>query len=93
MPWISTFLEYSNFTDFSFKALYWIKSEMVPIFISYFFANSKRSSLLAMVPSSFIISQITPASSKPASLDKSHAASVCPALLKTPPSEALNGKI
>ena len=46
-----------------------------------------------MLPSSFMISHITPASSRPASLAKSHAASVWPARLSTPPSKALNGKI
>ena len=40
-----------------------------------------------------MISQITPAGEKPASLAKSIAASVCPVLLKTPPSFAINGKM
>ena len=40
-----------------------------------------------------MISQITPAGSKPAKTAKSIAASVCPALLKTPPFFAIRGKI
>ena len=46
-----------------------------------------------MVPSAFIISTITPAGSNPANLAKSMAASVCPALLNTPPFLALSGKM
>ena len=46
-----------------------------------------------MEPSSFIISTISPAGSKPANLLKSTAASVCPALLNTPPALALKGNI
>ena len=46
-----------------------------------------------MVPSSFIISTITPAGFIPAKRAKSIAASVCPVLLSTPPSLAINGKI
>ena len=92
-PLISTVLSYSFLTDFSLTARYWIKSAIDPIFNLCSWANCIRSSLLAIVPSSFIISQITPAGSSPASFDKSHAASVCPALLRTPPSMAFNGKI
>ena len=40
-----------------------------------------------------MISTITPAGSNPAKRAKSMAASVCPVLLNTPPSLALNGKI
>ena len=48
-----------------------------------------------MVPSSFIISQITPYGnlSEVAILARSTAASVCPALTKTPPSLAKSGNI
>ena len=70
-----------------------IRSAIVPTFILCFSPNWIRSSLRAIVPSSFIISQITPADWKPASLARSHAASVCPALLRTPPSIAFKGKI
>ncbi len=45
-----------------------------------------------MVPSSFIISQITPEGLRPASLETSTAASVCPARTSTPPSRATSGK-
>ena len=40
-----------------------------------------------------MISTIKPAGSNPANLLKSTAASVCPALLKTPPAFALSGNI
>ena len=60
----------------SFESLKSIRSAIVPIFRSNLSANVIKSSLLAMLPSSFIISQITPAGVKPASDDKSHAASV-----------------
>ena len=58
-----------------------------------FLAISKSSGVLAIEPSSFKISTITPADSNPARRAKSIAASVCPALLKTPPFLALSGKI
>ena len=44
------------------------------------------------MPSSFIISQITPPGSMLANIARSTAASVCPALLNTPPSLASKGK-
>ncbi len=46
-----------------------------------------------MLPSSFMISTITPAGFNPANLAKSMAASVCPVLRNTPPSLATKGKI
>ena len=46
-----------------------------------------------MVPSLFIISQITADGLRLASMAKSIEASVCPALTKTPPFSACNGKI
>jgi len=46
-----------------------------------------------MVPSSLSTSIRTPAGVSPAKRAKSMAASVCPALLKTPPSLAFKGKI
>ena len=47
----------------------------------------------AIVPSSFRISQITPAGIKPLICAKSTAASVCPARTNTPPFCERNGKI
>ena len=44
-----------------------------------------------MVPSSFMISQMTPAGYNPASLARSTTASVCPARTRTPPGRALMG--
>ena len=49
---------------------------MVPTLRSCFSPNFNKSSLLAIVPSSFMISHITPAPEKPANDAKSHAASV-----------------
>ena len=46
-----------------------------------------------MVPSSFMISQITPEGSSPARRERSTEASVCPARTSTPPSRARRGKI
>ncbi len=46
----------------------------------------------AMVPSSFMISQITPAGLRPARRAKSTAASVWPARTSVPPSRATSGK-
>ena len=45
----------------------------------------------AIVPSSFMTSQITPAGNRPAIVARSTAASVCPARRRTPPSLAFNG--
>ena len=52
-----------------------------------------KSSILAILPSSFIISQITAEGFNPANRAISMAASVCPALDNTPPLRATNGKI
>ena len=51
-----------------------------------------RSGTRAIVPSSFMISQTTPAGFRPASRARSTAASVCPARWSTPPSRARSGK-
>ena len=47
----------------------------------------------AIVPSSFMISQITAAGVRPAIRARSHPASVCPARTSTPPGCAITGKI
>src|ERR671910_86602 len=54
--------------------------------------NLSRSGTRAIVPSSFMISQITPAGLNPARRARSTAASVCPARCRTPPGLARNGK-
>ena len=79
-------------TKLSCLLLYEIRSLIVPIRRPCCFAKPIKSSNRDIVPSSFIISQITPDSFKPANLEISTAASVCPALTKTPPSFALRGK-
>ncbi len=54
--------------------------------------KATRSGSRAMVPSSFMISQITPAGCNPAMRAMSTAASVCPVRTSTPPSRATSGK-
>ena len=56
-------------------------------------ANFLKSSLLAIEPSGFTISQHTAASLRPANLHKSTAASVCPTLSSTPPFFAISGNM
>ena len=46
-----------------------------------------------MLPSSFMISTMTPAGSNPAKREKSTAASVCPGRRNTPPAFARRGKM
>src|SRR5229473_2127634 len=53
--------------------------------------NSIRSGTRAMVPSSFMISQMMPAGISPASRARSTEASVCPARTSTPPLRARRG--
>jgi hypothetical protein len=55
-------------------------------------AKISSSGSLAMLPSSFMISQMTPAGFRPASRARSTQASVCPVRRKTPPSLACKGK-
>ncbi len=64
---------------------------MVPIFRPWRRANGIRSGSRAMVPSSFMISQITPLGFSPASRLMSTLASVWPARTSTPPSRATSG--
>ena len=66
---------------------------MVPIFSWCSRANSIRSGRRAIVPSSFITSQITAAGSSPAMRARSQPASVWPARISTPPSAACSGKM
>ena len=67
------------------------RSSIDIIFKLNFLATFIKSGTLAIEPSSFIISTITPAGFNPASLGKSIAASVCPVLLITPPLFATSG--
>jgi hypothetical protein len=52
----------------------------------------ERSGRRAIVPSSFMISQITAAGVSPARAARSHPASVCPARMSTPPSCACSAR-
>src|SRR5215210_2966802 len=54
--------------------------------------NFSRSGTRAIVPSAFMISQMTPAGLRPASRERSTAASVWPARCRTPPGRARKGK-
>src|SRR3989338_9248241 len=72
---------------------YLIKSAIETMQKLNFLAISSKSGRLAMVPSSFKISQITADGFKPANLDKSIEPSVCPLRTKTPPLRARSGKI
>ena len=65
---------------------------MVAIFNLCFFANFNSAGSRAIVPSSFMISQMTPMGRAPASVTRSIAASVWPERWSTPPGLARNGK-
>src|SRR5215217_6799063 len=54
--------------------------------------NFSRSGTRAIVPSSFMISHMTPAGFRPARRARSTAASVWPARCRTPPGRARSGK-
>ena len=64
---------------------------MVPSFRLWCWAKATRSGKRAMVPSSFMISQMTAAGVRPALRAISTDASVWPALTKVPPSRASSG--
>ena len=66
---------------------------MVPMRSWCLAANSSSWGRRAMVPSSFMISTISAAGSKPAMRARSTPASVCPARRKTPPGLATSGKM
>ena len=66
---------------------------MVINFKLNFSATLTKSGTRAIVPSSFIISQITPAGATPHNLAKSTAASVWPDRCSTPPAFAISGKV
>ena len=66
---------------------------MVPTLSPCRWAKATRSGSRAMVPSSFMISQITPDGLRPARRAMSTAASVWPARTSTPPSRAIRGKM
>ena len=70
-----------------------MRSAIVPIFKSWRRANLIRSSRRAIAPSSFKISTMTAAGSRPASRARSQPASVWPARVSTPPGCAINGKM
>src|SRR2546428_595867 len=71
---------------------YWITSATERMCSPCSRANRVRSGMRAMVPSSFITSQITPAGISPASRQRSTLPSVCPARTSTPPLRARSGK-
>ena len=72
---------------------YWIKSAMLPILSWCSLANSSKSGKRAMLPSSFMISQMTAVGEQPAIAAKSQPASVWPERINTPPGWAIKGNI
>src|SRR5215204_4584356 len=79
-------------TSFSVRRRYSIRSSTVIILRSWRAQYATRSGTRAIVPSSFITSQTTPAGLRPARRARSTAASVCPARWRTPPTRARRGK-
>jgi len=69
-----------------------MRSAIVTIFSPCSFAKISRSGIRAMVPSSFMISQITPLGLSPASRARSTEPSVWPVRTSTPPLRARIGK-
>ena len=72
---------------------YLMRSAMVIRRIPWRFAKRASCGTRAMDPSSFMISQITPAGYSPAMRARSTAASVWPARTRTPPSRARSGNM
>src|SRR4051812_3274756 len=72
---------------------YWITSATPRMVRPCSPANFSRSGMRAMVPSSFITSQMTPAGTSPARRQRSTLPSVCPARTRTPPLRARSGKM
>ena len=68
-------------------------SAVVIILRLYWRQNSMSSGTRAMVPSSLMISQMTPEGLSPAMRARSTLASVCPARTSTPPERARSGKM
>ena len=83
--WVGSFALATRLTSDSFRMRYLIRSAIVIISRPCFFANFVSSGTRAIVPSSFMISQMTPAGYRPAMRARSTAASVCPARTSTPP--------
>ena len=90
--YIFTDLNDDLITNFSYFNRYAIKSSIEASLILCFFENLNRSFNLAILPSSFITSQITELGFSLDSLEISTEASVWPALSKTPPFLATKGK-
>ena len=69
----------------SVKRRYWMRSAIVRMRRPCFCAKSSRSGIRAIVPSSFMISQMTPAGVRSARRARSTEPSVCPVRTSTPP--------
>ena len=80
-------------TSRSRLSLYSMMSAMVTISRPCSLAMTSRSGMRAILPSSFIISQMTPLASHPARRARSTEPSVCPVLTRTPPSRARRGNM
>ena len=83
----------TRLTSDSVRMRYLIRSAIVIISRPCCLANFASSGTRAIVPSSFMISQITPAGYRPAMRARSTAASVCPARTSTPPGRARSGNM
>ena len=90
---VGSFAFATHSTNFSCSFLYRLICAIVQIFKSCSSANASRSSLLAIVPSSFMISQQRPTFLSPAISIRSTVTSVCPGRSKIPPFLATSGNI
>ena len=88
---VGTTVSAALLTNDSVRIRYSMRSAMVHIFISCFLLKFSKAGILAMVPSSSMISQITPAGFKPARRARSIDPSVWPARTITPPCLPLRG--
>src|SRR5450756_568499 len=77
--------------SFSLRRRYLMRPATVMILRPCFWAYGTRSGTRAIVPSSFMISQITAVGFRPARRARSTPASVCPARSSTPPGRAMRG--
>ena len=90
---VGSFDDATRRTRRSLLMRYLIRSAIVIMSSLWRRANRRNCGTRAMVPSSFMISQITPAGLRPAMRARSTAASVWPARTSTPPSRARNGNM
>ena len=88
---VGSFTQSSSSTSFSFLRRYSMSEAMEQSLRPNFSLNAARSSRRAIVPSSFVISQMTAAGLSPARRARSTDASVWPVRWSTPPGRAAMG--